>query len=89
MMAELFANGRFVELILILVGIEAACLVFYWRSTGRGIAPVDLLPNLFAGGFLLLALRLALGGAGWQLCCGSLAAAGLAHLVDLGRRWRR
>jgi hypothetical protein len=37
----------------------------------------------------LLALRLSLGGAGWELCCGSLAAAGASHLVDLNRRWRR
>jgi hypothetical protein len=88
-MAELFASGRLVDLILIIVAIEAACLVIYWRSTGRGVSPGDLLPNLFAGAFLLLALRLSLRGAGWQLCCGSLAAAGLAHLVDLGRRWRR
>jgi hypothetical protein len=88
-MAELFASGRLVDLILIIVAIEAACLVIYWRSTGSGVSPGDLLPNLFAGAFLLLALRLSLGGAGWQLCCGSLAAAGLAHLVDLGRRWRR
>jgi hypothetical protein len=89
MMAELFANARFVDLILVLVAIEAAGLVFYWRSRGRGIAPIDLLPNLCAGAFLLLALRLVLGGADWQMCCGSLAAAGLAHLVDLSRRWRR
>ena len=87
-MAEWFASGRLVDLILALTVIEAACLVFYWRSRGRGIAPLDLLPNLFAGAFLLLALRLALGGAGWELCCGSLAAAGVAHIVDLVRRWR-
>jgi hypothetical protein len=87
-MAELFASGRLVDLILVLTAIEAACLIVYWRSRRRGIAPIDLLPNLFAGAFLLIALRLALGGAGWQLCCGSLAAAGLAHIFDLVRRWR-
>lgn len=87
-MAELFAGGRLVDVILILTAIEAACLVLYWRSRGRGIAPLDLLPNLFAGAFLLLALRLALGGASWELCCGSLAAAGFSHIVDLARRWR-
>jgi hypothetical protein len=88
-MAELFANGRLVDVVLFIVAIEAALLVIYWRSTRRGVSPGDLLPNLCAGGFLLLALRLSLGGAGWQLCCGSLAAAGLAHLVDLNRHWRR
>ena len=87
-MAELFATGRIVDLILIVVAIEAVCLVLYWRSTRKGVAPTDLLPNLCAGACLLLALRLSLGGAGWQLCCGSLAAAGVAHLVDLTRRWR-
>jgi hypothetical protein len=87
-MAELFASGSLIDLILILVAIEAACLILYWRSKHRGIAPANLLPNLFAGVFLLLALRLSLAQAGWELCCGSLAAAGLSHLVDLGRRWR-
>jgi len=88
-MAELFASGRLVDLILIIVAIEAVYLLIHWRSTGRGVSPGDLLPNLFAGAFLLMALRFSLGGAGWGLCCGSLAVAGLAHMVDLCRRWRR
>lgn len=88
-MAELFASGRLVDLILILVAIESAGLLIYWRSRRQGVSPGDLLPNLFAGAFLLLALRLSLGGAGWELCCASLAAAGIAHLVDVARRWRR
>jgi hypothetical protein len=88
-MAELFASGRLVDLILVIVVIEMALLVIYWRSTGRGVSPRDLLPNLCAGALLLLALRLLLADAAWQLCCGTLAAAGIAHLVDLHRRWRR
>jgi hypothetical protein len=88
-MAELFASGRLVDLILVIVAIEAAVLVIYWQSSARGVAPGDLLPSLCAGAFLLLALRLSLSGAAWELCCGSLAAAGLAHLVDLNQRWRR
>jgi hypothetical protein len=88
-MAELFASGRLVDLILVISAIEAAYLVIHWRPTGCGVSPGDLLPNLCAGAFLLLALRLSLVGEGWKLCCGSLAAAGVAHLVDLKRRWRR
>ena len=88
-MADLFTSGHLVDLILVLTAIEAVCLVLYWRSRRRGIAPLDVLPNLFAGAFLLLALRLALGGASWQICCGSLAAAGVSHIGDLARRWRR
>jgi hypothetical protein len=88
-MADLFASGRLIDLILIVVVLEAALLIFYWRYTGRGIAPADLLPNLCAGAFLLLALRVTLAGAGWMIASGCLAAAGLAHLIDVYRRWRR
>jgi hypothetical protein len=88
-MAEMFASGRLVDLILVIVAIEAVYLLVYWRSTGCGVSPGDLLPNLCAGALLLLALRLSLVGEGWKLSCGSLAAAGVAHLVDLKRRWRR
>jgi hypothetical protein len=87
-MAELFSSGRLVDLILLLVALQTTVLVLYWRHTGGGIAPADLLPNVIAGACLLLTLRLALGGAGWMACCASLAAAGLAHLADLKRRWR-
>jgi len=86
-MAELFTSGRLVDFILAVVVIEAAVLLIYWRWGRRGIAPGDLLPNLCAGAFLLLALRVTLGG-GWIAACGCLAAAGLAHLFDVSRRWR-
>ncbi|MET0721402.1 MAG: hypothetical protein ABWY64_11290 [Tardiphaga sp.] len=86
-MAEWFASGRLVDLILALVVVEVIVLALYWRATRRGVPPADLLPNILAGAFLLLALRLSLGGFGWQPCCACLAAAGVAHLVDLRRRW--
>lgn len=88
-MAELFASGHLVDFILALVVLEALALTLYRRSTRRGIPVADLLPNLLAGGCLLLALRLSLAGAGWTAICACLAAAGLAHLVDISRRWRR
>lgn len=88
-MADLFANGRVVDFILILVAIEALALILVWRFARRGVAPLDLLPNLCAGAFLLLALRTTLAGQSWMLVSGCLAAAGLAHLADLRGRWRR
>ena len=88
-MAEFFASGHLVDLILALTVVECGCLLLYWRLKRRGIAPFDLIPNLLAGAFLLLSLRLTLQGASWQLVCVSLAAAGLSHVVDLTRRWRR
>lgn len=88
-MADLFASGRLVDLILVLVVIEAVALILYWRRTRRGVAPLDLLPSLSAGAFLLLALRVTLTDGGWQTASACLAAAGLAHLTDIGRRWRK
>lgn len=88
-MTELFASGRLVDLVLVIVALEMVALGLYWRWSRRGVAFSDLLPNLLAGAFLLLALRLALSGAGWMPCCACLAAAGVAHSIDLARRWRR
>ena len=87
-MPDLFASGRLVDLILVVVVVEAAALLVYWSRARRGIAPRDLLPNLCAGAFLLLALRATLAGSGWMLASFFLAAAGLAHLTDVTRRWR-
>ena len=87
-MAELFASGRLVDFIFMVVVVEAAVLLLYWQRAGRGISPGDLLPNLCAGALLLLALRVTLGGGGWMPVCGCLAASGVAHLFDVSRRWR-
>lgn len=88
-MADLFASGRLVDFILVVVLLEAAALLLYWAWARRGIAPLDLLPNLCAGAFLLLALRAVLAGGGWMIASLCLAAAGLAHLIDVSRRWRK
>lgn len=88
-MPDLFASGRLVDLILVLVVIEAVALTLHWRRTRQGIAPVDLLPNLCAGAFLMLALRVTLASGGWKIASACLAAAGLAHLADISKRWRK
>jgi hypothetical protein len=85
----LFATGRIVDLILVLTLLEGIILVAYYRLTGRGLAPADLLSNLVAGICLLLALRDALLNASWVWIALWLSAALLAHLADLQRRWRR
>jgi len=88
-MADLFASGRLVDFILVVVGFEASALLLYWARARRGIAPLDLLPNLCAGAFLLRALRATLAGSGWMIASLCLSAAGLAHLTDVYRRWRK
>jgi len=87
--ADLFANGRVVDLILALVVLEAILLVLFRRATGRGVAAGDLLWNLLAGSCLLLALRGALIGAAWPWVALPLSMAFFAHLADLRRRGQR
>lgn len=83
-----FASGRIVDAILALVVVEAVLLIAYRARTGRGVPTADLLANLAAGATLLLALRIALTGGAWTSVAAALAAALVAHLLDLSRRWR-
>jgi hypothetical protein len=84
-----FAQSTYlVDLVLAVVAVETIALVLLWRWRRRGVAPAQLLPNLAAGVFLLLALRGALSGASWIWLAACLAAAGLANAADLRQRWR-
>jgi hypothetical protein len=89
MLQDLVRSGHVVDLILLVVVLEALLIGGLWQRRGRGVAPSRLLPNLLAGVALLLALRAALTGAPWPWIAGALAAAGVAHLVDLAGRWSR
>lgn len=89
-MEELFAGGRIIDAILVMVAVEAAALFAWLSRQGRVRLAWALLPNLASGACLMLALRIALAGGGWWgwigLClAGSLA----AHLADLIVRIRR
>lgn len=88
-MAELFADGRIVDVAIALLLLEALLLLWLRAKHRRGPAPADLLGNLAAGLFLLLALRAALAGAAWTWIAASLTAALAAHVFDLWRRWPR
>lgn len=79
--------SRLIEFILFGIVLEGAVLMAWHRRVGHGIEPRSLLPNLAAGGCLLLAIRLALGGAGWIWIASCLAGALMAHVADLQRRW--
>lgn len=88
-MADLFASGHIVDLILGLVALEWIVLAAYHRGTGLGLAPIDLTGNLLSGISLMLALRAALVGLWWGWVALGLAAALLAHAFDLWRRWQK
>jgi hypothetical protein len=77
------------NLILIVMAIEAAVLVVYWRLTGRGVAPSDFMLNLLSGFLLALALRNTLVGADRRWIVATLVFAGIVHAIDLMLRWRR
>jgi hypothetical protein len=85
----LFEGGRVIDLILMLMALEAIMLTALYYMRGKGLAPSRLLPNLLAGACLMLALRAALTGAGSSVIGGWLALGLIGHLVDLAQRWPR
>jgi hypothetical protein len=52
------------------------------------VEPGEFLGNLLSGMCLLAALRVGLAGAWWGWIALALLAALVAHVADLGRRWR-
>lgn len=85
---DLFTSGRVVDLVLLVMVLEAVVLGVHHRRTGRGIGFVDLLTNMASGACLLLALRAALTGMSWVWIGAALTASFAGHLFDLSRRWR-
>lgn len=67
-----------------------ACALALWRyRRGPGPSGQGYYASLLAGGFLLVALRVALASPARGAWVGlALAGALLAHLVDLRQRWR-
>jgi len=86
-MSALFASGRVVDLILLLMAGETALLVFLQATRRVGIPPRHLIPSLLAGACLLMALRAALTGAGVPSCAMWLLLGLGGHLLDLAVRW--
>ena len=87
-MADLFASGRIVDLIIGFMVLEALALCAY-RVFFRGSIPASgILTLLLPGLALLLALRGALVGASWIVIAAWLIASLVAHLIDLRSRIR-
>ncbi|WP_158045497.1 hypothetical protein [Skermanella pratensis] len=87
-MEELFAGGRIIDAILVLVAIEAAALTAWLGRRGRARLARALLPNLASGACLMLALRTALVDGWWGWIALSLAGSLAAHVLDLAARLR-
>ncbi len=87
-MTAFFASVHLVDMVLTVVALEVLAISFWWQRYRRGIRPLQLLPNVFAGVFLLVALRLSLNGASWPWYAACLLASGVANVMDLRQRWR-
>jgi hypothetical protein len=77
------------DLVILMTAVEAVALAAYRRATGRGVALRDIAPTLGAGLCLMLALRSAVAGQPMAATWAWLLAAGVAHGIDLRRRWAR
>jgi hypothetical protein len=78
-----------VDLIIGFTLLEGLALALYFHSTGRGVAPAQFGVNLASGLCLMVALRCAMNAAAPLWIAAWLLAAGLAHGIDLWRRWQR
>ncbi len=87
-MADWFASGRVIDLVLALVALEIIVLPWLLRKLGSRLSLTQLLPNIVAGMALMLALRASLAGAAWTWIALAMLAALLAHLIDLSLRLR-
>ena len=68
--------------------LEALVLMAWHRRTGAGLPPRTLLPTLVAGGGLMGALLAALTDAPPICLLALFAVSGVAHVVDMRRRWQ-
>jgi hypothetical protein len=80
---------QWVDVVLVLVALEAVALVAYRAMTGRGPAVLPFFANLGAGVCLVMALRAALSGGGPVLILMAITGSLVCHLIDLAWRWRR
>jgi hypothetical protein len=87
-MNDFVSSGRIVDVVLVVIAIEAIVLTARRTISGRGIETAALLRALAPGVFLLLAVRTALTGASWGAVAACLSVAGILHALDLAYRYR-
>lgn len=77
------------DAVIVFTLLEGAALWLHHAVTGRGLAPGDYALNMLSGLCLMLAVRVALGASPWPWIAVCLLGAGLAHGLDIWRRYRR
>lgn len=86
-MSGFFSSGHVVDLILVVMALEAGWLLSR-KGAWTGARVMDIVLAFAPGVCLLLALRAALIGADWPWVALALAASFPVHLLDLRRRTR-
>lgn len=84
-MEEFILSGQAIDLVLLVIALEFVGLLVLRRKSWRRAAP-DLFLALMPGVLLLVALRLALSGSGWEWIALAVAASFPFHIADLVRR---
>ncbi len=84
MIKSLIASGQIGYAIIALTLFEIAGLAAYRQLTGKGPALAEILPNILAGDFILLAWPL--GSIHWTWSALCLLGALIAHSMDMLRR---
>ncbi|WP_043749538.1 hypothetical protein [Imhoffiella purpurea] len=87
-MNEFFTSAHAIDVVLILIGLEAILLILLWRKGRCPLSPGLTLLILAPGTCLLLAARAALAGGSWTLVSSLFLVALVIHLTDLVQRWR-
>jgi hypothetical protein len=87
-MSDLFSSGHAIDIVLLVLAVEAFALWLWHARSGQGLPPLDLLGQLLSGALLLLALRCALTGGDYRLTALLVSASFPAHVFDLARRAR-
>jgi hypothetical protein len=82
-MQSWFASGWIADVVLLLMLTEGVLLAIFYRVTAMGPSPRLVWSNLLAGAALVMALRSALVGEGWQMTAVWLIVALAAHGFDL------
>ena len=87
-MTELFTSVHAIELVLVLIGLEAIGLILLWRMGRCPLPPLATLLILAPGTCLLLASHAVLAGAAWSTVSLLFLVALVIHLIDLRQRWQ-
>ena len=86
-LGDLFASGRIIDGIIVLMVLETVALLALRTITNNGVSPRALLPFMAAGICLMLALRTALVDGSWMVIAGMLMLAFVFHILDIALRW--